>query len=68
MLPVTLARVTSEVVAICHVLPVLWMASCFHIVTDDRQREFGVYAQSLARGRQHRGAESDVDDCLAIRR
>ena len=30
MLPVAVARSSSDDVVICHVLPVLWMTSCFH--------------------------------------
>ena len=32
MLPVTEAGSSSDGVAICHVLPVLWMTSCFNTV------------------------------------
>jgi len=30
MLPVAMARFSSDGVAICEILPVLWMTSCFH--------------------------------------
>ena len=35
MLPV---RSSSDDNAICYVLPVLWLTSCFHIIVDRRQR------------------------------
>ena len=32
MLPVAMARSSSDDIAICYVLPVLWMTSCLHII------------------------------------
>jgi len=47
MLPMSVARSTSGGVAICYVLPVLWIPSCLHILArigDAKRRAFKVTA------------------------
>jgi len=40
MLPVAMARPSSNGSAICYLLPVLWMTSCFHVIERlDRIRD-----------------------------
>jgi len=39
MLSMTVTRFSSGGVAVCYVLPVLWMTSCLHIMARNRRRE-----------------------------
>jgi len=41
MLPVTITRSSSDDHAICHVLPVLWMTSCLHIIAQAKATPIG---------------------------
>jgi len=75
------ARASSSGVAICYVVPVIWMAPCLHIKDKNNRREKKTYAQSdttegnadltLQRTLKltHPGtvAEFDICDCLAGR-
>ena len=42
MLPVAVDRSFSGGIAICYVLPVLWMTSCFH--TTEQRKSFDILA------------------------
>jgi len=64
MLPVTMARSSSDGNAICYVLPVLWMTSYFYVMnrTDQNQRRRICFVQ-FAKWR-HRGKKSAVSDWI----
>ena len=64
MLSMTVTRFSSGGVAVCYVLPVLWMTSCLHIMARNRRREKAyrpISSDSPGVSSQHRaGTESDV--------
>ena len=45
VLPMAVARSSPGGVATRHVLPVLWMTSCSHVMARNRRREKGVYTK-----------------------
>ena len=48
MLPVDEAHSSSDGVTICHILPVLWMTSCFHTMGQNQaQRQFAKWHYQL---------------------
>ena len=51
MLSVTPARLCSDSNAMCYVLPVLWMMSCFHIMQAIVQNQHDAYVSSSLPGR-----------------
>jgi len=53
MLPMAVAWSSSGDVAICHVMPVLWVTSRWHIMARNRRCEKGIHSKVTQQG-QHR--------------
>jgi len=69
MLPVDVARSSSDGNAICYVLPVLWMTSCFHIIEqigqNQRRRVFRAVHHVVQSGRS---LPSPTASCMRCRK
>jgi len=63
MSPVAVARSSSDASAICCVLPVLWMTSCFHTMAPMAHNQRRRYVSSICRVAAP-GAKFDVNNCL----
>jgi len=69
ILPVAVARSSSDNNAISYVLPVLWMTSCFHIMGQAwslRRSELFTVTRQVAPLNCAPGAKSAIFDCLVV--
>jgi len=69
IVPVAVARSSSDDNAISYVLPVLWMTSCFHImgqVWSLRRGELFTVTRQVASLNCTPGAKSAIFDCLVV--
>jgi len=66
MLPVAVARSSSDDNAICYVVPVLWMTSCLTIIGQAKVMPIGRILQAIHQGAARTGAKPCAYDCLVF--